>query len=335
MVVLAISAIAFAAPAVRAGDNKAPAAQAPAVTANGTARSAYRFAVTHFDMGDSVTFPGAPDDYKHQLSDAVCDMLTTELSKYGWDMVEREKLGDVIGEQDLANSGRVDKTTGPETGKILGADYLIVGKITQWGYKEQGGGFGGLLGNLGNAARYKETDAMVKIDFRVVNSRTSRIVGGSAGTAQGDEKNRGIALQRDWFKSIDFSQSEWTDSQIGKATRKAVVQIAQQLGKWSPNDGGAIADRAPVSANVLAVISADDFIIDQGRNADVRMGDTFSVSSITPVKNAAGAVVYSTEAKLGTATVVEVQEKAAKVHITMREAGAAKIKEGDVVHTAK
>ncbi len=343
----ALAAVSFALlsfPAQADGTKKmSPAAtlnQPAATTAGGAQRDAYRFAVEHFDTADSLSFPGW-DDYQTQLNNAVCDMLTTEMVNSGRDMVERSRLKDVLGEQDLVQGGRVDASTGADTGKVLGADYLILGTITEWGMKSAGGGvgtsvlhhLGGIFGGGGSSVNYQQNTAEVKIDYRVVNARTGRIVAGSAGTAQGDETTKGIALQTNWYNSIDFSNSEWTQTQIGKATRAAVKQIAQQLSTWTPNDGGAVADRAPLKASVLAIISPDEFVIDKGQTDDVRVGDVLDVVNISSIKNATGQVVYQTEKKIGSATVEEVQTSGAKLHFTSLDPGSPALKEGDGVRT--
>ncbi len=328
-----LALLTFLAPA-QARDKKpppVPAAVTAATTAAGAPRAQYRFAVKEFRVADSISYPGWYG-YQNSLNSAVCDMLTTVMSQQGRDMVERERLGDVLGEQDLGQAGRLDKSTAAPIGKVLGADYLILGTITEWGISQRGIGGSGLIGGMFGGARVSETTARVKIDYHVVNARTGRIVAGSAGTAQGDDTNRGVSLQKNWYNNIDFSQSEWTGSQIGKATRKAVQQIADQLADWNPNDGGAEPDRPAIKAGVVAVISPTEFIIDKGQSDDVRVGDALDVVSLTAVKNATGQVVYQTETKLGSAVVTEVQPGGAKLRLTT-PLPAAKLKEGDAVHT--
>ena len=56
------------------------------------------------------------------LGFAIADLLTTDLSRSAQlQLVERARLGDVLRELDLAKSGRVDSTSAPRAGKLLGA----------------------------------------------------------------------------------------------------------------------------------------------------------------------------------------------------------------------
>lgn len=65
------------------------------------------------------------------LGKAVSSMLITELmGRPGIRVIERYRLQDLLTEQKLALSGRVDESTAVEIGKILGAQYVIHGQVT-------------------------------------------------------------------------------------------------------------------------------------------------------------------------------------------------------------
>ena len=65
------------------------------------------------------------------LGKAVSSMLITELmDRPGIRVIERYRLQDLLTEQKLALSGRVDESTAVQIGKILGAQYDIHGQVT-------------------------------------------------------------------------------------------------------------------------------------------------------------------------------------------------------------
>ena len=336
---LAALTVTLACASVRADGTKTPSAP-PAVsepvqatTSAGVPRSPYRFAVKEFHVAAIISYPGW-NGYQDGLNNAVSEMLTTELSSQGWDMMERARLKELLDEQDLGGGGRLDSKTAAPIGKVLGVDYLILGSITEWGMKERSLGGGGIFGGgIFGGARLSETTARVKIDCRIVNVKTGRIIQGGALTGTGEDTNRGVALQKNWYNNINFNESEWTSSQIGKATRKAVQDLAHKMSGWTPNDGGAEPDRPTIKAGIVALLPPDEFVIDKGQTDDVRVGDTLDVVSLKAIKNATGQLVYQTETPLGTAKVVEVQAGGAKLRFTRREPDAAKLKEGDGVHT--
>ncbi|MBT8084623.1 MAG: CsgG/HfaB family protein [Woeseia sp.] len=96
-------------------------------------------------------------------------------------LVERTVLSDVLGEQDLASSGRVAQASGAATGNVLGAEYLVQVVVTDYESNTSGksGGVGGLLRNkvpiLGGVKMGKGT-GRVGLNFRLINAETSEIV---------------------------------------------------------------------------------------------------------------------------------------------------------------
>lgn len=68
------------------------------------------------------------------LGKAVSAMLTTELSgRDGMRVIERQALQELLMEQRLALSGRVDESTAVQVGQMVGAQYVILGAVTSIG----------------------------------------------------------------------------------------------------------------------------------------------------------------------------------------------------------
>ena len=62
------------------------------------------------------------------LSKGIADMLITQLAASpSLRVVERDRLQQLLKEQDLAKSGQVDQTTAVHLGKILGARHMLMG----------------------------------------------------------------------------------------------------------------------------------------------------------------------------------------------------------------
>lgn len=67
------------------------------------------------------------------LGKAVSAMLVTEFANQpGLRVIERQRLKDILTEQKLALSGRVDESTAIKVGKLLGAQYVIHGSVVSW-----------------------------------------------------------------------------------------------------------------------------------------------------------------------------------------------------------
>lgn len=65
------------------------------------------------------------------LGKAITAMLVTEFTnRPGIQVIERAQLNDMLREQDLVLSGRVDESSAIEIGKLLGAQYILLGQAS-------------------------------------------------------------------------------------------------------------------------------------------------------------------------------------------------------------
>jgi TolB-like protein len=113
-------------------------------------------AVLYFDnLGDSEEL--------FALRKGLAQMLISDLSYgTGFKLVERTRLQDVIDELELGQSKKIDPATAARIGKLLGADYLVMG-----GYFEMRG--------------------TMRIDVRVVTVETGVIVKSLGANGKGDD----------------------------------------------------------------------------------------------------------------------------------------------------
>jgi curli biogenesis system outer membrane secretion channel CsgG len=120
--------------------------------------------------------------------EAIHAQLITELDKTGrYRVVERENLGGVLKEQDLAAEGRMRKGSGAETGNLEGAQLMIKGTITDAEEESGKGGSGGFKGiSLGG----KKTIYRVTMDFRIYDMTTGIILGTETASAEQVKKGK-------------------------------------------------------------------------------------------------------------------------------------------------
>lgn len=73
----------------------------------------------------------------HGGGEAAQDVFITELVKSGkFRVVEREHINAILEEKGLVLSGDIDPSTAMEIGKLLGAEYLLAGAVTEYGMDE-------------------------------------------------------------------------------------------------------------------------------------------------------------------------------------------------------
>ncbi|MBL0940929.1 MAG: hypothetical protein IBJ03_18700 [Gemmatimonadaceae bacterium] len=106
-------------------------------------RAAVREAMATESRIDATRFPArtvavlplpasANDSIGTLVGWAVSDMLVQDLAQTRrLRLLERQRIGAVIAELDLARSGRVDTATAPRAGRLLGARRVITGAVTR------------------------------------------------------------------------------------------------------------------------------------------------------------------------------------------------------------
>jgi curli biogenesis system outer membrane secretion channel CsgG len=148
-----------------------------------------------------LDFSGSADAYacegwhNHQpkLNGVIQDIFTTEVSEKSHNklrLVERERLKDIKGELALQQSGDVDAATAQKIGKLLGAKYMLAGKITRFACKagniKTGWGVGavvgkltksGLAGAVAGSAEIRKVSFSGRLDARLIDVESGEILG--------------------------------------------------------------------------------------------------------------------------------------------------------------
>jgi curli biogenesis system outer membrane secretion channel CsgG len=152
-------------------------------------------------------------------------MLTNELAGTGkFKVVERSKLEKVLDEQDLADSGRISKSSGAKIGKLTGAQYLVFATVSA--FDQQSRGTGGGLSFKGIIVGGKKEDAYIAVDLRVVDTTTGEI--SYSRTIEARAASYGISggLSRGGFSG---GLSKYENTPTGKAIRAIIMEISDYL----------------------------------------------------------------------------------------------------------
>jgi curli biogenesis system outer membrane secretion channel CsgG len=137
--------------------------------------------------------------WNHEIGDGMADMLATALFHSNrYIVLERQSLGEVLKEQDLATGGRIKKGTEAPTGEIEGAELLVSAAVTEFEGAESGvggglGGFGAVGRVIGGIAGGLK-NAHMAIDLRLIDTKTSRIVAATSVEGKATDFSLGGAL---------------------------------------------------------------------------------------------------------------------------------------------
>ena len=156
----------------------------------------------------------------------LSDMLTNELASMDkFKMVERRKLQSVLGEQDLAASGRIRPGTGAKIGQVTGAQFLVTGTVSA--YQEKTEGMGGGISFGGVSVGGKRQEAYMAVDLRVINTTTGDIDFSRTVEAKSSGGGINIGVYRGGFGG---HLSKYEDTPAGKAIRGVLMEISEYLG---------------------------------------------------------------------------------------------------------
>ena len=296
-----------------------------------------RVAVLNFEYGTVQSSVSAIFGTNQDIGKGISDMLVQKLVTDGkYSVIERNAIDKVLGEQNFANSDRVDSSTAAKVGRILGVDAVIMGSITQFGRDDKnmtvgGGGLGGYGSKFGLGGVGKHNaKAVVAITGRLVDTTTAEIL--AAVTGNGESSRSGTSLigagggggSADGG-GVDMSSSNFANTILGEALHQAVDSMATQL----DDKAAAMPTHKVEFTGLVADVTGNTLVLNVGSKDGVKVGDTLDISR--PVKTVkdptSGKVLRTITNKMGTATVTDVDAGSATATFT----GSAPAKVGDEV----
>jgi curli biogenesis system outer membrane secretion channel CsgG len=180
---------------------------------------------TRFDAG---LLPNRERDERLyiDLGAGIADVITRELFELErFDLVERRNLAAAILEQDLGRSGRFDASTVAEVGRLVGAELILVGAISELSIDRSSAVVPGFLGGT------VITTVTVSVDLRFVEVATGRIVAIGSGSAIGIDAEVSIAALQQSLRLLRVGtvRQSMVASALRNAIREAVEEAAQRL----------------------------------------------------------------------------------------------------------
>jgi curli biogenesis system outer membrane secretion channel CsgG len=278
--------------------NAQPSQPSPSSQTQPKPQGKIRIAILDFDYS-SISNP-AYLSFLPGGAKGVSDILTTKLVQSGnYTVIERSQIEQILREQDLGASGRVDASTAAEIGRILGVQVVIIGSITQFDLqkKESGGGA------LGIGAETAETEAYVKVSTRVVNTSTSEILSVAEGNGKADQSDTSVSV----FGIGGGSETSNEGKLLTDATDQAVTQVVEALDSNAATMSNLPSPVTSVSA-LVADITGNSIVLNKGSSDGYRQGMRVSIERITKeVKDpATGEVIRQLTQPIGMVEIVEV-----------------------------
>ncbi len=141
-------------------------------------------------------------------------------------IVEREKLGDVLGEQDLAASGRAAKSKVAKTGLIRSARYIASGAVTEVSENQSGGGAG--IAFKGIRLGGGKSEAQITVIVKLIDTTTGEIVAKETvvGKAGNTRLNVGVSVG-----GLNTDMGGFKKTPLGQAAQDCIVKASEFIAK--------------------------------------------------------------------------------------------------------
>ena len=170
----------------------------------------------------------------------LAGMLTNELAATEkFRVIERSKIEAVLDEQDLAESGRINKATRAKIGKLTGAKYLVFANVSAFEMDTKGGGGG--ISIRGISVGGKKEEAYIAVDLRVVDTTTGDVEFTRTVEARAGSGGLNLGLYRGGFGG---NLNKYEKTPTGKAIRGVIIEIAEYLTCAMVDKGSCLDDYA-------------------------------------------------------------------------------------------
>lgn len=225
-------------------------------------------------------------------------------------LIERKEIETILKEHNLSASGAVTVETAVKLGKLLGADYMVLGAVVEFGWDKYGGRIGRF--NVGGTVyNYNST-----INVRIVNVETSEIV--FMGSGSGSHRTGAVGLE-----GYSAGAESSYDSVAGETFKPAVEKIAEKLRE----DIGSLITYQGFGR--VADVDEGDVFINRGSKDGVKVGDTYDVYHLgKAIKDPdTGKVLSRRKKKTATVKVISVESAS----LAICEIVTGKVEAGDLI----
>jgi TolB-like protein len=232
------------------------------------------------------------------------NFLTSELMTFlvktnKFDVVERSRMKDILAEQEFSESGYISPETAVKLGKLIGADYFVMGRIEQF----QAGLEAKKIPYTNEVQRQYE--GKITVNVRIVDSRGGKIVTANKFTVEHEDRDR--------RQDKEVTPDDFLDALKEKAVKEIVNGVVEGV--------------FPLK---IVKIMGDKVYINRGTGVSFKVGDILAVLSQGEglIDPDTGESLGSAEEEIGRVEVVTIQKKFSTAKIL---SGAGKIKKDAIV----
>lgn len=199
----------------------------------------------------------------------LADMLVTALSGSGrFILLERQNLEELNKEKALSQGGDFNPASAAQAGKLLGAQYIVRGAITELAVRKSGSNVGGVLGDVLTGTKAK-SESVVGLDLKLIDVTTGQIIDSVKAEGKAASEQTTLNLTR---KDIKLGGTAFTSSPLGKAVRAAIENAVRRICERM--------DKIPWEARIAEVQEEDGktaLYLNAGADSGLKVGDLLEV----------------------------------------------------------
>jgi len=212
------------------------------------------------------------------------DLITYLVKSNKFSVVERDRVDDLLKEQEFSESGYISPESAVKMGKLIGADYFVMGKIEQLKavLERKKIPYGSRM--------LSQYEGKMVVNVRIVDSRGGKIVSATKFTVEHNDRN----------SQNDVTPDDFLIALKDKTVQKIVNGIL---------DG--------VFPLKIIKINGNELYLNRGDGVDFEVGNTLSVLSQgeSLIDPDTGESLGTTEREVGTIEIIEIQRKLSKALI--------------------
>lgn len=251
----------------------------------------------------------------------LTDVFITKLvEKKEVRVIERTELNKVLAEQKLSNASAFDTNTAIKLGKLLGVQYIAIGKVTE---------FSESIKNTNViVVQTKTYTYKVGIELRIVDTSTAEIIAAAKGFAETTQMGK-ISLGT---RGLDFGSSDFLSSSVGKCANNAVDDLIKELSS-ALKTANITSEEQMLLRGLVASVVGNKIYLNIGSSQGVQKGMHFVVNRlIMEIKDPVTFEVLGREyQRIAEIKADEVQSKLSICSVVIIESGMSILQSDEVV----
>ncbi|MDP3980258.1 MAG: CsgG/HfaB family protein [Chlamydiota bacterium] len=232
------------------------------------------------------------------LGNGMSEMLATSLIKSGrFIVLERGEIENIIAEQDFGMSGRTAEGSAAKIGKILKAQIMISGAVTE--FEANSGGGGGGFTVKGFTIGASGAHAKVAVNIRIYDTTTGQIL--DSQRCEGVAERSGLAFSYT-DSDFGFGGNQFDRTPLGSACQMAIDKAVFFIASRMAN--------VPWQGSVV-IVKGDQVYVNSGENGGMQNGYMLDVYKPGEelIDPDTGLNLGTTLTKTGRVQIIQIQDK--------------------------